>query len=163
MIKLSLSMIRRSIKSDTSYVAAFYHNVWHETHSVFKPKEEIVRRDNKLFQERMTELLATTLLVELKGELAAFSAWKEEYLGQIFVAPSFRGSAVSVSLLKATEQAMANDGSVTAELHCVVGNERARRFYEKMGWTRRGVVSEMAAGSVGEVEVLFWRMTKPLI
>jgi hypothetical protein len=37
---------------------------------------------------------------------------------------------------------MAKEGTAEAELHCVVGNERARCFYERMGWLHRGQIME---------------------
>jgi hypothetical protein len=35
---------------------------------------------------------------------------------------------------KSPEIEMAEEGTVEAELRCIVGNERARRFYERRGW-----------------------------
>jgi RimJ/RimL family protein N-acetyltransferase len=57
---------------------------------------------------------------------------------------------------------MAKEGTLEAELHCVIGNDRARRFYERMGWLRRGEITEKVAGTRGPVDVPFWCMTKPL-
>jgi len=57
---------------------------------------------------------------------------------------------------------MAKEGTAEAELHCVVGNERARRFYVRMGWVHRGKIMEQVAGEHEQVDVPFWRMTKVL-
>jgi hypothetical protein len=57
---------------------------------------------------------------------------------------------------------MAKEGTLEAELHCVIGNERARRFYERMRWLRRGEIAEKVAGTHGPVDVPFWCMTKAL-
>ena len=155
-------MIRRAHASDVSQVAALYHAVWHETQGPFMPHAEITHRSMKFFVDRMTALLQSTLVAELNGEIAAFSAWRGQLLGQLFVAVPHRGTAVASSLLIASEVEMAKEGTAEAELHCVVGNERARRFYVRMGWVHRGKIMEQVAGEHEQVNVPFWRMTKVL-
>jgi hypothetical protein len=81
------------------------------------------------FVDRMTALLSTTLIEERDGVVVAFSAWKGRLLGQIFVAAPHRGSSIASSLLMASELEMANEGTSEAELHCAVGNARARRSW----------------------------------
>jgi len=83
-------------------------------------------------------------------------------LGQLFVAMPLRGTGIASSLLVASETEMAKEGIGEAELHCVVGNERARRFYERMGWLHRGKIMEWVAGEHEQIGVPFWRMTKVL-
>jgi GNAT superfamily N-acetyltransferase len=155
-------MIRRAHASDILEIAALYHAVWHETQAPFMPVAERTRRSMEFFKDRMAALLQTTLLEEQNGAVAAFSAWKGRLLGQIFVAVPHRGSSIASGLLTASEVEMAKEGTAEAELHCVVGNERARRFYERMGWLQQGEIMEQVAGQHGLVDVRFWRMTKVL-
>ena len=155
-------MIRRAHASDISQVAALYHAVWHETQAPFMPHAEITHRSMKFFVDRMTTLLQSTLVAERNGEIAAFSAWRGQLLGQLFVAVPHRGMGVASSLLIASEAEMAKEGTAEAELHCVVGNERARRFYARMGWVHRGKIMEQVGGEHEQVDVPFWRMTKVL-
>lgn len=155
-------MIRRALASDIPAVASLYHAAWHETQAPFMPAQECQLRSMPFFIDRMTTLLPTTLVAEANGAIVAFSAWKARLLGQIFVAASHRGSGVAATLLIASETAMASEGTFEAELHCVVGNERARRFYERMGWIQRGEITEKLAGQHGPVGVPFWCMTKVL-
>src|SRR5262249_50777852 len=112
--------------------------------------------------DRMTALLHSTLVRELNGEIAAFSAWRGNLLGQLFVARSHWGTPVASNLLLASEIEMAKEGIAEAELHCVVGNERARRFYERMGWLHRGKTMEWVLGGHAQIEVPFYLMTKVL-
>ena len=107
-------------------------------------------------------LLHSTLVTEQDGEIAAFSAWRGHLLGQLFVATPHRGTGIASSLLIASEIEMAKEGTAEAELHCVVGNERARCFYERMGWLHRGQIMEWVAGEHAQIEVPFWRMKKVL-
>ena len=155
-------MIRRARASDIGQVAALYHAVWHETQAPFMPPAEIIHRSMEFFVHRMTRLLHSTLVTEQDGEIAAFSAWRGHLLGQLFVATPHRGTGIASSLLIASEIEMAKEGTVEAELHCVVGNERARCFYERMGWLHRGRIMEWLAGEQAQIEVPFWRMKKVL-
>nr|WP_306666286.1 GNAT family N-acetyltransferase [Bradyrhizobium campsiandrae] len=155
-------MIRRAYVSDIPQVAALYHAVWHETHAPFMPRAEIIRRSTEFFMERMTALLQSTLVTELNEEIVAFSAWRGHILGQLYVAMPHRGTQAASRLLTASEIEMAKEGVTESELHCLVGNERARRFYERMGWHNKEKITEPVAGEHGQTDVPFWCMTKLL-
>jgi RimJ/RimL family protein N-acetyltransferase len=148
--------------SDVPGVAALYHSVWHETQAPFMPIEERSRRTLEFFIDRMTKLVSTTIIEKRSVGIAGFAAWHEHLLGQIFVAIPYRGSGLGVGLLVAAESAMANSGTLEAELHCVIGNHRARRFYERASWILKGEIQEEVAGPRGPTLVPFWRMTKRL-
>jgi GNAT superfamily N-acetyltransferase len=157
-----MTMIRRARASDIVEVATLYHSVWHETQASFMPPAEIAHRSLEFFVHRMTALLGSTLVTERNGTIAAFSAWRGNLLGQLFVAIRHRGTGIAPSLLTAAEIEMAKEGTAEAELHCVVGNERARRFYERMGWVSQGKIMECVADEHTQTEVPFWRMMKVL-
>jgi GNAT superfamily N-acetyltransferase len=157
------TMIRRARASDISQVAALYHAIWHETHAHFMPHAENTRRSVEFYTDRMTALLQSTLVTEQNEEVVAFSAWRGKLLGQLFVAMPHRGTRVASSLLTASEVEMAKEGTAEAELHCVVGNERARRFYERMDWHHREKIMWQFGGEHEQkIDVPFWRMTKVL-
>jgi GNAT superfamily N-acetyltransferase len=155
-----MALIRRARASDIAEVAALYHVVWHETQAPFMPSAEITHRSLEFFVHRMTMVLHATLVTELNGRIAAFSAWRGHLLGQLFVAMPHRGTGVASNLLKTSEIEMAKEGTNEAELHCVVGNERARCFYERMGWVHRGKIMEWVGGEHEQIGVPFWRMMK---
>jgi GNAT superfamily N-acetyltransferase len=153
---------RLATTSDLRAVASLYYAVWHETHAAFMPAEEIARRTPPFFMERMTALLPSTLVVETGSGIAGFASWRGHLLGQIYIAALFRGSGIAVALMAACELAMASEAIAEAELHCVIGNHRARRFYERAGWKHDGEVIEMVAGPDGDAAISFWRMRKML-
>lgn len=161
-LHLDTGMIRRAQASDIPQVAALYHSVWHETQAPLMPPAEVTRRSVKSFVDRMTGLWHSTLVTESKGNLVGFSAWQGRLLGQLFVAKSHRGTTIASSLLTTSELEMAKEGSAEAELRCVVGNERARRFYERMGWLHEGTIRMQVGGEHDQTDVPFWRMTKVL-
>lgn len=148
--------------ADIPGIAALYHSVWHETQSEFMPEEAVAHRTLPFFVERMNDLLLTTLIEQKNSSIVGFSAWRANLIGQVFVAPNCRGSGLAIELLIATEHEMARQGIVVAELHCIVGNHRARRFYERMDWQHFGVIQEKVAGPQNDVCVAFWCMRKSL-
>jgi GNAT superfamily N-acetyltransferase len=154
---------RPAREADLHGIAGLYHAVWHETHARFVPAEESRRRTPAFFLERMTGLLPATVVVVRGGILAGFAAWSGPLLGQLYVAAAQRGTGVAVALLTEAERRMANLGVETAELHCILGNDRARCFYERAGWTHAGKAIEPVEGPNGLVELEFWCMTKALI
>jgi hypothetical protein len=149
-------MIRRARASDVVEVATLYHSVWHETQASFMPRAEIAHRSLEFFIHRMTALFGATLVTEKSGTIVAFSPWR----GNLWASCSSQSDAPT--LLTAAEIEMAKEGTVEAELHCVVGNERARRFYERTGWAPQGKIMEWVAGEHTQIEVPFWRMKKVL-
>jgi len=155
-------MIRNAVIADVPQVAGLYYSVWHETHAAFMPEEERARRTLTFFEHRVKELIPTSLVEHRDGSVAAFSSWNGNLLGQLFVARDYRGTRLASELLSATEREMAKWSVGEAELHCVVGNDRARRFYERMGWRHFGEIFEVVAGPGREVSVPFWRMVKVL-
>ena len=115
-----------------------------------------------ILPEQNGQLVSTTLVAEQGDAIIGFSSWKGNLLGRIFVARPHRGSHVGAGLLEAAEAAMALEGTREAVLRCVVGNEPARRFYERMGWRHAGEFSEPLADESGTRNVPFWLMTKVL-
>ena len=60
------------------------------------------------------------------------------YLWQLFVRPAHRGSGLAVALHDAFLAAARERGYTSARLRTPAGQARARRFYEREGWTTDG-------------------------
>ncbi len=136
--------------------------MWHETHAHFLPWPEATRRDLAFFRERVRPWLHCTRIVRAGDALAGFVTWHDDLVAQLYVARAARGAAVAAPLLRAAEAAIAAAGIGEAQLLCVVGNERARRFYERCGWEHRGRCWQ-SFGTDGDAAVPYWRLTKTLI
>ena len=156
-------MPRYALTADVPQVAAIYHSVWHETHAPFMPPEERKLRTPRFFEERMSALLATTLVAERAGSIVGFASWQGHLLSQFYVSAAYRGGGLASEIITASEIEMARSGIKVAELHCIVGNNRARRFYERMSWQHGGEIHKQMSGSRGLAGVAFWRMTKQLM
>ena len=72
-------MPRFALTADVAHVAAIYHSVWHETQAPFMPPEECKLRTQQFFEERMSALLATTLVAERAGSIVGFASWQITY------------------------------------------------------------------------------------
>jgi GNAT superfamily N-acetyltransferase len=155
-------MPRYALTADVPKVAAIYHSVWHETQAPFMPPEECKLRTLLFFEERISAVLATTLVAERAGSILGFASWRDHLLSQFYVSTADRGAGLASELIAACEIEMAKSGTKVAELHCIVGNDRARRFYERMSWQHDGQIQKQVSGSHGLVGVAFWRMTKQL-
>jgi GNAT superfamily N-acetyltransferase len=127
------------------------------------PPEERKLRTQQFFEERMNALLATTLVAERAGSIVGFASWQGHLLSQFYVSAAHRGAGLALELITACEIEMARSGIKVAELHCLVGNHRARRFYERMSWQHGGEIHKQMSGSRGLAGVAFWRMTKQLM
>jgi len=156
-------MPRFALTADVAQLAAIYHSVWHETQAPFMPPEECKLRTPHFFEKRMSALLATTLVADCAGSIVGFVSWQDHLVGQLYVSAGHRGRGLAAELITASEIEMAKLGIKVAELHCIVGNDRARRFYERMSWQHGGEIQKQVLGSHGFVGVAFWRMTKQLV
>jgi len=127
------------------------------------PPEECKLHTPQFFAERMSASLITTLVAERAGSIAGFASWQDRLLSQLYISVGHRGRGLASELMTASEIEMAKRGIKVAELHCIVGNDRARRLYERMSWQHCGEIQKQVSGSHGLVGVAFWRMTKQLV
>jgi GNAT superfamily N-acetyltransferase len=146
-------MSRAATSDDLPAIAELYHRVWHETHARFMPVSVQQERTLEFFAHRIGSWLPTTLVHESSGLAVGFASWHHDLLAALYVAHSHRGSGVAGQLLAGVEYRMSLGGVTDAWLNCVVGNHRARCFYERLGWCHTGEVMD---------PVPFWRLTKRL-
>jgi GNAT superfamily N-acetyltransferase len=79
---------------------------------------------------------------------------------QVYVSEQHRGRGVAALLLAEAERLVAVNGNERAWLAVVDGNVRARRFYERNGWTDEGVFDYPAASAAGPIPVPAHRYVK---
>ncbi len=76
------------------------------------------------------------LVVEADGEVAGFVALRGVELLHFGTAPGTWGSGLASAALQHAERRMSAGGVQRAWLWVMEDNARARRFYERCGWTR---------------------------
>ena len=134
--------LRPATPEDAPALAEIWHGAWHAGHAGHVPQELVVVRTPASFRERVDGLLPRTTVAVLDGGLAGFATVAGDEVELLFVDAPYRGMGVAEVLLDDAERRVAAAGHHTACLSVVTGNARARRFYERRGWTDDGELPE---------------------
>jgi putative acetyltransferase len=143
-----MTSIRPADDADMAAVADLWHEGWHDGHAGHVPDGLTAARTLTAFHERTPSRVAeTAVAVAEDGSLQGFVMVVDDEVEQVFVARSARGTGLASDLLVEAERRVAAGGHTSAWLAVVVGNARARRFYERQGWVDRGDLPyEVTAG-----------------
>lgn len=143
-----MTSIRPAVPADMAAVADVWHEGWHDGHAGHVPDGLTAARTLAAFHERTPLRVADTVVaVTGDGSVVGFVMVAGDEVEQVFVARAARGTDLSAALLAEAERRVAAGGHATAWLAVVVGNARARRFYEKQGWVDEGDLAyEVVAG-----------------
>jgi ribosomal protein S18 acetylase RimI-like enzyme len=98
----------------------------------------------------------------VSGEVVGFTMVVADELEQIYVAARLRGVGVADALITDAERRITAAGHDRAWLAVAPGNTRARRFYERRGWTDDGPFEYPAEGGSEPVQVPAQRYVKTL-
>jgi putative acetyltransferase len=143
-----MTSIRPAVPADMAAVAELWHVGWHDGHAGRVPDGLTAARTLQAFHERTPGRVSeTTVAVSESGDLLGFVMVVGDEVEQLFVGRDARGSGLAGELLEEAERQVAAGGHTTAWLAVVTGNARARRFYERCGWTDAGDLPyEVTAG-----------------
>ena len=143
-----MTSIRPASDADMAAVADLWHEGWHDGHAGHVPDGLTAARTLAAFHERTPPRVAdTSVAVADDGTLLGFVMVVGDEVEQVFVAPACRGTGLASELLAEAERRVAAGGHASAWLAVVVGNARARRFYERQGWSDEGDLPyEVTAG-----------------
>lgn len=155
-----MTILRPARAGDEPAVAAVWERGWRDGHLGNVPDELVAARTPSSFRERVVARLPGTTVAEVSGEVAGFVMVAGDEVEQVYVAAAHRGTGVAATLLAEAERQVAEAGHATAWLAVVDGNARARRFYERCGWTDGGPISYRATHAGGVVEVPCRRYVK---
>jgi ribosomal protein S18 acetylase RimI-like enzyme len=152
--------LRPARPEDADAVAAIWYHGWRDGHLGNVPDELTAIRTKESFWSRAEQRVADTTVVTVDGEVAGFVMVVADEVEQVYVASTHRGSGVAARLLTESERLVAENGHVRAWLAVAAGNGRARRFYERRGWTDEGLFDYPAASEDGPIPVPCHRYTK---
>lgn len=143
-----MTSIRPASDADMAAVADLWHEGWHDGHAGHVPDGLTAARTLTAFHERTPPRVAdTSVAVADDGTLLGFVMVVGDEVEQVFVARAGRGTGLASELLAEAERRVAAGGHASAWLAVVVGNARARRFYERQGWSDAGDLPyEVTAG-----------------
>ena len=153
--------IRKAKDTDIQQLAEVWNKSWHAGHGHLDPIAAKFR-DLPYFEARIGSGLARMIVAEEDGKIVGFSGWEGDGIGQVFIAPSHFGKDVAPRLLATVEAVLKAEGHGRIWLHCAVGNDRARRFYEKNGWYVARVFDDEIGTREGPRPMRAWHMEKDI-
>ena len=154
--------LRPAGPDDAATVAEIWRAGWREAHMGRVPTELVTARTDESFCARASEAVPKTTVAMVGAELAGFVMLSGEEVEQQYVGASHRGTGVADRLLRHAERMIRAAGHAIAWLAVVPGNGRARRFYERMGWTDDGPFEHLAPADDGPIPVPSHRYVKRL-
>ena len=151
-------MIRRGVAADAAPLALVWHEAWHDAHATLVPAGLVRERTVENFRARLNVLIADGKVLVWGTPPSGFVAVEGDELYQLMVGKASRGTGAAARLLHAGRERIGENGHCRAWLDCAVGNERARRFYEREGWTVVGQETIDLPTASGAFPVRSWRM-----
>lgn len=152
--------LRPARLEDAPAVAEIWRNGWRDGHLGHVPDELLAVRTDASFDVRARERTGDTAVAVVDGAVAGFVMVVGDEVEQVYVAQAHRGTAVAATLLAEAERLVRAAGHERAWLAVVAGNARARRFYERNGWSDEGLFDHMAEGPDGPIRVPAHRYVK---
>lgn len=148
--------IRHATPSDLQGIAAIHVESWKDSYSDVLPAEFLAEQMDRDLAQHWSEIQIQNediVLVAEEDSLVGFVAvWCRPipFIDNLHVRPSHRSKKLGFALIKAAAKELINKGYKTAYLWVFERNEKAIRFYERLG----GVQKEKAMKTVFGFEVL---------
>jgi GNAT superfamily N-acetyltransferase len=155
--------LRQARPDDAKAVAQIWHDGWRDGHLGRVPDDLVAVRTKESFQSRAAARVDDTVVAVVDDAVAGFVMVVGDEVEQVYVAGQHRGRGVAGLLLAEAERLVAVNGNERAWLAVVDGNVRARRFYERNGWTDEGVFDYPAASAAGPIPVPVHRYVKQVV
>ncbi|MEV0460828.1 GNAT family N-acetyltransferase [Catellatospora methionotrophica] len=152
--------IRPATAADAPTVGVIWRDGWRDGHLGHVPEELVAIRTPESFDLRAAQRVADTTVAEVGNEVAGFVMVVADEVEQVYVAADRRGTGVAGTLLAEGLRQVGANGHGRAWLAVVSGNTRARRFYEREGWTDEGAFDYPARSSGGPISVPCHRYTR---
>lgn len=152
--------VRPATPADAAAIASIWHSGWRDGHLGHVPEELVAVRTKESFQIRAADRIEETTVALAGDEVAGFVMVVDDEVEQVYVSADHRGSGVAGTLLAEAERQVMGNGHASAWLAVATGNLRARRFYERSGWTDAGAFDYPAATEIGPIPVPCHRYVK---
>jgi GNAT superfamily N-acetyltransferase len=152
--------LRPATAEDAPVIAQIWYDGWRDGHLGHVAEELVAVRTRESFDQRAAARVSDTVLATVDGAVAGFIMVVGDEVEQVYVAGDRRGTGLATVLLNEAERLVAANGHNRAWLAVAPGNARARRFYERSGWTDEGLFEYPAATADGPMPVPCHRYVK---
>jgi ribosomal protein S18 acetylase RimI-like enzyme len=152
--------LRPARPEDAPSVAEIWHLGWLDGHLTNVPDELLAARSEESFHTRAAQRVRDTTVAVIRNEVAGFIMVVGDEVEQVYVASRHRGAGVADALIAEAERQVRQAGHRSAWLAVVAGNARARRFYERCGWSDGGLFDYQVATEQGPITVPSHRYQK---
>jgi GNAT superfamily N-acetyltransferase len=150
------------VPEDAQTIAEIWYLGWRHGHLGSESEELITARHEDSFRTRAPQRVSDTTVALIEGQIVGFVMVVGDEVEQLYVATFHRGKGVADVLMTEAEHQIKAAGHSTAWLAVVAGNGRARKFYERNGWSDEGPFDYPAAGVDGPIVVPSHRYEKDL-
>jgi len=129
----------------TAEIAGIWYSGWADGHLGHVPEELVNHRQEESFLQRaVARIPDTTVAIDnATGAVAGFVMVRADEVEQLYVDARCRGTEVAPRLLAHAEQKIAVNHT-SSWLAVVARNARARRFYERCGWSDHSSLDHVA-------------------
>ena len=155
-------ILRPAAAADATEIAAIWWSGWRDGHIGNVPDALVALRTADSFDRRARKRIGDATVATVGGDVAGFVMVSDDEIEQVYVAAAHRGTTVAAQLLAAGESIVAQRGFGVAWLAVVEGNARARRFYERGGWSNAGRLDYVVEDQGVVVDVPTLRYEKPV-
>lgn len=154
--------LRPARPDDAAAVGEIWHRGWGDGHLGHVPEELVAVRTAPSFRTRAAERVGDTSVAVVDGAVAGFIMVVDDEVEQVYVSAEHRGKGIADLLMDEAETQVRENGYTRAWLAVVAGNARARRFYERSGWSDDGLFDYTARTERGPIVVPSHRYVKDL-
>jgi len=154
--------IRPAVAEDAPAIAEIWESAWRDAHVGKVPDSLVAIRTADSFLKRAAARISETSVAVVDGVVVGFVTLEDDELEQLFVDRAHRGTGVADALMADAERRLREVGHRQVWLAVVAGNARARRFYERSGWTDEGTFEYLADGPDGPIPVATHRYVKAI-
>jgi GNAT superfamily N-acetyltransferase len=152
--------LRPATVEDAGAVADIWYHGWCDGHLGHVPDYLLAARTRESFDQRAPQRVGDTVVAIVDDAVAGFVMVVGDEVEQVYIAERHRGTGVAAALLAEAERLVEAGGHERAWLAVVAGNARARRFYQRNGWTDEGPFDYPASGATGTIPVPSHRYVK---
>lgn len=126
--------LRPATDTDIDAIVTIWHHGWRDAHLGNVPAALLRHRQRADFRQRVPLRLDTATVAEIDSGVVGFVTVHDDEIEQLYVDAPARGTGIAAVLL-AHGETIIGARFDRAWLAVVAGNIRARRFYERNGWS----------------------------